>query len=111
MKKILFSDKFGLTEAVLLDGRKRQTRRVIPKKVLEKVKLFQEEYYNATFDKLEGVTLLVHYFLTENIGKLPYKVGEVVAVAQNYCSIADELEDSDNATCAAHYEKGTYIPD
>ena len=33
------------------------------------------------------------------------KVGEVVAVAQSYCSIAEELENSNNATCAAHYEK------
>lgn len=79
----MFNDKYGLTQAVL-DGRKTQTRREIPKKVLEKVKLFQEEYYNATLDKLEGVALLTHYFLTERIGKLPYKVGEVVAVAQAY---------------------------
>lgn len=83
MKKIMFSDKYGLTKAVL-EGRKTQTRREIPKKELEKVKLFQEEYYNATFDKLEGVVLLTHYFLTERIGKLPYKVGEIVAVAQAY---------------------------
>ena len=33
------------------------------------------------------------------------KVGEVIAVAQSYCSIAEELENSNNATCAAHYEK------
>ena len=29
----------------------------------------------------------------------------MVAVAQSYCSIADELENCNNATCAAHYEK------
>lgn len=34
-----------------------------------------------------------------------YNVGEVVAVAQSYCSIAEELENSNNATCSAHYEK------
>ena len=34
-----------------------------------------------------------------------YRVGEVIAVAQSYCSIADELENCNNATCAAHYEK------
>ena len=83
MKKILFNDKFGLTKAVL-DGRKTQTRRIVPKRVLDYIKQFQEEYYDATFDKLEDVELLTHYFLTERRGKLPYNIGEVVAVAQCY---------------------------
>lgn len=79
----MFSDKFLLTQEVL-DGRKTQTRRIVPQKELDKISLFQKEYYNATFDKLEGVELLTHYFLTEKCGKLPYNVGEVVAVAQSY---------------------------
>ena len=54
MKKILFNDKFLLTKAVL-GGRKTQTRRTVPQKVLDNIKQFQEEYYDATFDKLEGV--------------------------------------------------------
>lgn len=83
MKKIMFSDKFALTKAVL-EGRKTQTRRIIPQKELDKINLFQEEYYDATFDKLEGIELLTHYFLTEKCGKLLYNVGEVVAVAQSY---------------------------
>lgn len=83
MQKIMFSDKFLLTQTVL-DGRKTQTRRIVPQKELDKISLFQKEYYNATFDKLEGVELLTHYFLTEKCGKLPYNVGEVVAVAQSY---------------------------
>lgn len=104
MEKIMFNDKLGLTQAVL-EGRKTQTRRIVPKRVLDNIKQFQEEYYDATFDKLEDVELLTHYFLTERRGKLPYNIGEVVAVAQSYCSIAEELENSNNATCAAHYEK------
>ena len=84
MKKIMFSDEFLLTQAVL-DGRKTQTRRIVPQKELDKISLFQKEYYDATFDKLEGVELLTHYFFTEKLGKLPYSVGEVVAVAQSYC--------------------------
>ena len=83
MKKIMFNDKFLLTQAVL-EGRKTQTRRIVPQKELDKINLFQEEYYDATFDKLEGVELLTHYFFTEKYGKLPYHVGEVVAVAQSY---------------------------
>ena len=83
MKKISFNDKYNLTQAVL-DGRKTQTRLIVPQKELYKISLFQEEYYNATFDKLEGIELLMHYFLTERRGKLPYDIGEVVAVAQSY---------------------------
>lgn len=83
MKKIMFNDKLLLTQAVL-EGRKTQTRRIVPQKELDKINLFQEEYYDATFDKLEGVELLTHYFFTEKYGKLPYHVGEVVAVAQSY---------------------------
>lgn len=93
-KKIMFSDKYGLTQAVL-DGCKTQTRRIISQSLLEKANLFQEEYYEATFDRLEGIDLLTHYFLTEKIGKLPYKVGEVVAVAQSYkdCGYNENVND------------------
>ena len=104
MKKIMFSDKFMLTKAVL-NGRKTQARLIVPQKELGKISLFQEEYYNATLDKLEGIELLTHYFFTEKRGRLPYDTEEVVAVAQSYCSIAEELENSNNATFAAHYEK------
>lgn len=83
MNKIMFNDKFLLTQAVL-EGRKTQTRRIVPQKELGKISLFQKEYYDVTFDKLEGVELLKHYFLTEKYGKFPYNVGEVVAVAQSY---------------------------
>ena len=100
----MFNDEFLLTQAVL-EGRKTQIRWIVSQKTLDKIELFQEEYYEATFDKLEGVELLTHYFITEKLGKLPYNVGEVVAVAQSYRSIADKLENLDNATCAEHYEK------
>lgn len=104
MKKIMFNDKYGLTKAVL-DGRKTQTRRVVPQSEMDKINLFQKEYYELTFDKLEGVELINHYYFVEKRGRLPYQIGEVVAVAQSYCAIADELENCNNATCAAHYEK------
>ena len=83
MQKIMFNDRYGLTQAVL-EGRKTQTRRIISRKTLDKIGLFQKEYYEGTFDKLEGVELLTHYFITEKLGKLPYNIGEVVAVAQSY---------------------------
>lgn len=92
MKKIMFNDRYGLTQAVL-DGRKTQTRRIVPKKVLDNIKQFQEEYYDATFDTLEDTELLNHFLFTEKRhGRLPYNVGEVVAVAQSYrdCGGFDE---------------------
>ena len=58
MKKILFNDKFCLTQAVL-DGPKTMTRRVLK----------------------EG-TPLGNW--EETVKHLPYKVGEVVAIAQSY---------------------------
>ena len=62
MKKIMFNDKFGLTKAVI-EGRKTQTRRVVPPSVIEK------------YAMLEDPTI---------IDDARYDVGEVVAVAQRY---------------------------
>ena len=97
MKKIMFSDKFLLTQAVLA-GRKTQTRRIIPK-----------DFFSLTWDKRDDTLVyengLGDFIDVRNSKYAQCKVGEVVAVAQNYCSIAEELENSNNATCAAHYEK------
>ena len=81
MQKIMFNDKYLLTEAVL-KGLKTQTRRIVEvdNDVLE---AFKQEYYTATLDYLEGLDLVQAYFLN-NPKKVPYKVGEVVAIAQNY---------------------------
>lgn len=110
MKKIMFNDRYGLTEAVL-DGSKTQTRRLIKCR-----KTFKGEWV-AGFNihirpsdkKVVGLPCMYDADESEFDGGeiLPkYNVGEVVAVAQSYCSIiAEELENSNNATCAAHYEK------
>ena len=101
----MFNDEYGLTKAVL-EGRKTQTRRIVPQRIFDNIRQFQEEYYDATFDTLEDTELLNHFLFTEKRhGRLTYNVGEVVAVAQSYCAIAEELENCNNATCAAHYEK------
>lgn len=90
MKKIMFNDRFGLTEKVL-DGNKTQTRRIIPQSVIDKVEEFRVEYYNMTFDTLTTKESLYHYFFVEkNLGKLPYNVGEIVAVAQSYKEVFGE---------------------
>ena len=97
MKKIMFNDRYGLTRAVL-DGRKTQTRRIIPK-----------DFFSLTWEEKNGTlwyeNSMGDFIDVRNSKYALCKVGEVVAVAQSYCSIAEELENSNNATCAAHYEK------
>ena len=69
MKKIMFNDKYCLTQAVLA-GTKTMTRRVLRD--------------NVPFGNWE-----------ETEKHLPYKVGEVVAIAQSYKSIADERDEAE----------------
>lgn len=73
-KKILFNDKFGLTQAVL-EGRKTMTRRSIPKKLLESIEL----YAHGNEEELR------HRLLANS----SYQVGEVVAIAQSYETLAN----------------------
>ena len=70
MKKILFNDKYCLTQAVL-SGIKTMTRRVLRD--------------NVPLGNWE-----------ETVKHLPYKVGEVVAIAQSYKDIYNELEAQGN---------------
>lgn len=74
MKKIMFNDKFGLTQAVL-EGRKTITRRSIPKKLLESIEL----YAHGNEEELR------HRLLANS----SYHVGEVVAIAQSYETLAN----------------------
>ncbi len=84
----MFNDKYGLTKAVL-EGRKTQTRRIINLKE-ELIRDFQLYYYNNTFDFLEGFDLIDCYY-ANNYEKVPFKFGEVVAIAQSYHTIYDEF--------------------
>lgn len=62
MKKIMFNDRYGLTKAVI-EGRKTQTRRIVPQSVIDK------------YSMMEDFTI---------IDDARYDVGEVVAVSQSY---------------------------
>lgn len=80
MKKIMFNDQYGLTQAVL-EGRKTQTRRIA----------YQEpfKYYCNCGFYTEGKDKgkLAINDGNEIVAKSTYKIGEVVAVAQRYCDI------------------------
>lgn len=101
MKKILFNDKFGLTKAVL-DGRKTQTRRIVSQSLIDKYEEWYDDVCSIAMPSGSTIETLRDWLLRKHTR---YRAGEVVAVAQSYCSIAEELENCKNATCAAHYEK------
>jgi len=82
MKKIMFDDRYGLTKAAL-EGRKTMTRRSVPEKLIRAIE-----------GGVPGFAVM----------ESKYKVGEVVAVAQSYGAILDELEDPRNYSCMEHWE-------
>lgn len=79
MKKIVFSDRYGLTQAVL-EGKKTMTRRIVPIGIYNQTdwKAVSEGDLEAVVDG-EG-----YYHDIRNCGK--YHVGEEVAVAQRYAN-------------------------
>lgn len=93
MKKIMFDDRFGLTEAVLA-GRKTMTRRILkcPKKFkgIEGIdlefhkRLDQDFYYDCVVVDADG----------QELGQLPlpYEIGDVVAIAQRYEDAINPLD-------------------
>lgn len=89
MRKIMFNDKFGLTKAVL-DGRKTKTRRIITIDEVE-LTLFQTLYFNETLDYLKGKELIEAYY-ENNPQKVPYKKGEILAVAQKYSEAINPID-------------------
>lgn len=94
MKKIMFNDKFGLTQAVL-GGRKTMTRRIfyIPDKLAPYLDI------DDTFDIADNC--IIWKDKSDNIRMTfepKYKVGEVIAIAQSYKNI-------DNYYNAALYRK------
>lgn len=96
-KKIMFSDKYGLTQAVL-DGRKTQTRRILTLTLHKKVDrgnglievfptmvYFEEGKWKFVYDD--------YIFLLPKMNYPKYKIGEVVAVAQSYNAVFEEQQD------------------
>lgn len=78
-KKIMFNDKFGLTQAVL-SGRKTMTRRIA-----------YEFGYRVDKCKIWGNNITYMDGKMQVLGEFPnprYKVGEVVAIAQRYCELS-----------------------
>lgn len=86
MKKIMFNEKYGLQYAAI-DGTKPMTRRLVPEKWQQPLtEIFEDCNYDySKFWQISDVQ-----FITNE--KAPYKVGEVVAIAQSYNDIYEELK-------------------
>ena len=104
MKKIMFNDKLGLTQAVL-DGRKTMTRRIfyIPDKLVPYLDI------DDIFDIVDDC--IIWKDKSDNIRMTfepKYKVGEVVAIAQSYESVYNEkgLETMDMLVSGLKNHKG-----
>lgn len=82
MAKIMFNDEVNLTQLVL-ERIKNMTRRTIPQKTLDFVfNDFRHAYYEATLDWLDEKEALEQCFFVDKMKKLPYQIGDVVAIAK-----------------------------
>ena len=99
MKKIMFNDKYGLTQAVL-EGRKTQTRRMLnPTMFFQRLETYEgwsnedisawKRSCNRRFYEAQGDTLkqMLDYALSSS----RYKLGETIAIAQSYKEIHAEV--------------------
>ena len=109
MKKIMFNDKYSLTQAVL-DGRKTTTRRIVTDKKLhywkcscpdmvivrvpesQKLKTDDDNTYFGIKDKISSE------YYCDTITS-PYKVDEVVAIAQRYKDVVGKRDEAQETLC------------
>lgn len=103
MKKIMFNDKYGLTRAVL-EGRKTQTRRIPTDRVFQRCRslAFCEEGFTPYWEKRFAELLFLN---------AQYCVGEEVAVAQSYKSVADEDHNFCIPNAKGFFNKGFVLAD
>ena len=80
MKKIMFNDKYGLTQAVLA-GRKTMTRRLIPEREIEDYQVRVDDFLSIGFG---DIPVEVQSFEDAMICRSKYSVGDVVAISQSY---------------------------
>ena len=93
MKKVMFNDKLGLTQAVL-DGRKTQTRRIVSQSLIDKYEEWYDDVCSIAMPSGSTIETLRDWLLRKHTR---YRVGEVVAVAQSYKDV--------NAYYSAAYQR------
>ena len=90
MKKIMFNDRYGLTQAVI-EGRKTMTRRIVGDKLWDRWTDY-DDFCNSVSCGPSTPVVRQYYnefeFFKDNI---PYRIGEIAAVAQCFADIPSEL--------------------
>lgn len=100
MQKIMFNDRYGLTQAVI-EGRKTMTRRVLsgypltPSDRIEDAQIYPDGSIGIIANGGESLMEV----------KCRYRVGEIVAVAQSYRDVLAEGFESDAAVLRAFEQR------
>lgn len=100
MKKIMFNDRYGLTQAVL-EGRKTNTRRIVPARIInyadttcfltfDKKPLSEEQKDYKCYETCDGDFIDIRDLAA-------YRVGEEVAIAQSYRDVFHIVDDNKRA--------------
>lgn len=88
MQKIIFNDKYGLTQAVL-EGRKTQTRRVVGESLIDEYETWLDDAksvavpFGTTYESIEEFLLK----------RSRFNIGEVVAIAESYKDCGGVMKD------------------
>lgn len=89
MQKIMFNDRYGLTDAVI-DYIKNNTRRIEGGEQFQRAATSAEDF---TYEEATGCIVMCCQGIEIFRHKCRYKVGEVVAVAQCYNDVVREFTD------------------
>lgn len=110
MQKIMFNDRYGLTDAVI-EGRKTMTRRLVSDRLWE-IWTNYDDFCNSVIGGIArgGTSVSREYYHECDFfkDKCRYKVGEVVAVAQSYRDIFKGMGQDDGRR--AKYADEKYTP-
>ena len=97
MQKIMFNEPFGLQDASI-DGSKTMTRRAVPERTQRDGLVYAANHPND--EKAYERYLLEH---------APYKVGEVVAIAQRYRDIVPPLDNKNIVWTGRGWNNKMYV--
>ena len=112
MQKIVFNDRYGLTDAVI-EGRKTMTRRLVSDRLWE-IWTNYDDFCNSVIGGIarDGTSVSREYYHECDFfkDKCRHKVGEVVAVAQSYEQVYRQGNmDADDAIIRGlKYDPGMY---
>ena len=98
MKKIMFNDRYGLTQAVI-EGRKTMTRRLEFDDELQKIIADSDSYY---YD--DGYLVFATQDVDIHHVKTRYKIGELIAIAESYFYVRNIVvgQEYDDRLCKAY---------